>query len=169
MSNTQLPKITATERRLMALELRKGGATYRAIAKELGYGGPGAAYKAIDRALKEVLRDPAESVRSLELERLDAMLMGIWPSAKGGDPAAIDRVLKLMERRSRLLGLDAPVRTWMSGPEDAPLVNLEEIAERVDATIDQIVERRRAAGHEAPPEPDGAGRPSVPVDVLGSA
>lgn len=164
-----MPKLTASERRLMALELRKGGATYRAIAKELGYGGPGAAYKAIDRALKDVMREPAEAVRTLEIERLDAILIGIWPMAKAGDPACIDRVLKIMERRSRLLGLDAPVRTWMSGPEDTPLIDLEEIAERVDATIDQIIERRRSAGAEAQPDGDGAGGPSVPVDVLGSA
>jgi len=61
-------------------------------------------------ALRETLREPAEQVRALELERLDLMLVAVWPSALGGDIAAQQQVLRLMDRRARYLGLDAPQR-----------------------------------------------------------
>jgi len=45
-------------------------------------------------------------VLQLELERLDAMQAAIWDDAMNGHLGAIDRVLKIMERRAKLLGLD---------------------------------------------------------------
>jgi hypothetical protein len=80
------------------------------MARELGYAGPSGAYQAVIGALRETLREPAEQVRTLELERLDAMLEAVWRAALSGDLKAIDAVLKLMDRRSRYLGLDAPQR-----------------------------------------------------------
>jgi hypothetical protein len=49
-------------------------------------------------------------VRRLELERLDALLAVLWPLAVAAQPDqyAIDRVLAIMARRARYLGLDAP-------------------------------------------------------------
>jgi hypothetical protein len=35
------------------------------------------------------------------------MLLGLWQKASRGDPASVDRVLRIQERRARLLGLDA--------------------------------------------------------------
>jgi hypothetical protein len=51
-----------------------------------------------------------ESIRQLELDRLDGMLLGIYGSAKKGNHGAIDRVLRIMDRRSKYLGLDAPTK-----------------------------------------------------------
>lgn len=34
---------------------------------------------------------------------------GIWPKVPAGDLGAIDRLVRLLERRAKLLGLDAPV------------------------------------------------------------
>ena len=45
-------------------------------------------------------------VIDLELQRLDAMMAGIWNDAVSGKAHAIDRVLKIMERRAKLLNLD---------------------------------------------------------------
>jgi hypothetical protein len=45
-------------------------------------------------------------VRQLELERLDRLLIALWDLATGGSLGAIDRVLKVMQRRAELLGLD---------------------------------------------------------------
>jgi len=109
-------RLEAAERQRQALELRKTGQTYDAIAQALGYRNPSCAYRAIERALKKTLQQPADSVRQLEIARLDAMLHALWGRALGSktrppNPLIVDRILRLMERRARLLGLDAPVKT----------------------------------------------------------
>lgn len=114
-SKTSINRLQAAERQRQALEHRKAGATYEQIAQQLGYANPSAAQKAILSALHKTLREPAEDVRALEVARLDRLLLGQWKAAIGaaekpGDPAAVDRVLKIMVRRAKLLGLDAPVR-----------------------------------------------------------
>jgi hypothetical protein len=55
-----------------------------------------------------------------ELDRLDAMLRACWSKAIGGDMKAVDRVLKISERRSKLLGLDAPERVVYPDPPGTP-------------------------------------------------
>ena len=104
--------ITAAERRKKALEFRKAGMTYEQIAGELGVT-TAAAYKSVMVALKAIREkqdEAAEDVLALEIERLDIMLMGIMPQARRGNQGAIDRVLRIMDRRSKYLGLDAPVK-----------------------------------------------------------
>ncbi len=103
-------RLTARERERKAMELRLAGATYAQIAQALGISQAGA-HKAVMRALKrlnEKLNEQAEQVRRLELERLDRMLLALWPQAQKGNHGAVDRILRIMERRARLLGLDAP-------------------------------------------------------------
>jgi hypothetical protein len=102
--------LLALERQRQALELRKAGVGFQQIADQLGYGGPSGAFNAVARALQKVIQEPAEAVLALELARLDAMLLGLWPKARAGHASAVDRVLKLMDRRAKYLGLDAPVK-----------------------------------------------------------
>jgi len=52
----------------------------------------------------------AVQVRSLELERLDVYLLAIARDVQKGDFLAIDRALKISERRAKLLGIDAPIQ-----------------------------------------------------------
>jgi hypothetical protein len=101
-------RLQAAERQTQALELRKAGVTYDAIAQRLGYKGAQGAYEAISAALLRTQQEPAEEVRQLELGRLDKLLTAIWPAALKGEYPAVDRVLKIMERRACLQGLDAP-------------------------------------------------------------
>lgn len=121
---TQTSKMLDTaERRSFVLQLRKGGATYIAIAQaavdKFGLDSlPGGwderyAYKDVKRELDRLRTEIAHSVddvMELELQRLDAMLMVLWPQVSKGNQGAIDRVLRIMERRSKLLGLDSPQR-----------------------------------------------------------
>jgi hypothetical protein len=91
-----------------ALELRKAGATYQQIADKLGISLSGAGVcvsRAMD-ALRLEVKEAAEQVLELELDRLDSMLLGLWDKARRGDTAAIDRVLKIQDRRAKYLGLD---------------------------------------------------------------
>jgi hypothetical protein len=102
--------ITVLQKQAEALQLRIAGASFPVIAERLGYAGPQGAYEAVKAALDRTLREPAEELRKLDQERLERMLLGLWPQATQGNQGAIDRVIKLLERRARLLGLDAPVR-----------------------------------------------------------
>jgi transposase-like protein len=116
----------AAERRRIALELRKEGAGYQAIARQLGLHGPGSAYKIVQAALKATYREPADEVRKLELARLDRLMLALWERARAGEASATDRVLKIMERRSRYLGLDAPEkRDVTSGGQIMPITFME--------------------------------------------
>ena len=46
----------------------------------------------------------------MELERLSALDAAHWDKAMQGNGEATDRVLRIMERRAKLLGLDAPIK-----------------------------------------------------------
>jgi len=124
----------SAERDANAARLRADGANYDEIAREMGYGSAASAWKAVDRALRATVAEPAARVRTIELARLDILLWEAWKVLRArhivvnqgrvvldpdsGQPLhdhgpvlqAIDRVLKIQERRARLLGLDAPVK-----------------------------------------------------------
>lgn len=92
-------------RRQQALDLRLAGATYRQIGERLGVSPP-IAWKHTQAALQQAVQEPAQEVRQIELLRLDRLQTAHWPQALGGNTEATDRVLKIMDRRSRLLGFD---------------------------------------------------------------
>lgn len=104
------------ERRADAIALRIRGKPWSAIATALGYRSAGAACQDVSRALGERLRDLAQQadiLRELELAKLDALDAAAWSVLEHDDGPtlpAIDRVLRISERRAKLLGLDSPVR-----------------------------------------------------------
>jgi len=104
--------ITLEERK--CLDLRLAGATYDQIAETLGLTDKKLAWRRLDSALRKTIAEPAEKVRRVELARLDAMLVGLWKPASEGHLGSIDRVLKIQERRAKLLGLDAPTKTALT-------------------------------------------------------
>lgn len=113
-NNGSAKRIAAAERQAKALTLRKGGVTYEEIATKLDYASASGARKAVLSALRQIVSEPAEDLRQIELTRLDALLLGLWPQASKGVLGAVDRVLKVMERRSAYLGLDAPKKIDVS-------------------------------------------------------
>ena len=106
--DTRAPSPELVERRAEALRLRKQGYGYERIAGELGVD-LRTAWDDVQKSLASIIREPAEDVLRLELERLDLMLEKALDKACAlGDEKAIDAVLKIMARRARYLGLDAP-------------------------------------------------------------
>lgn len=99
-------RVAAQEKRKKALQLRLAGASLDRIVQEGIYTNKGSASRAIKQALADITRESAQDVLAMELERLDAALMGIWAAVRSGDVFAIDRMLKIMDRRARYLGLD---------------------------------------------------------------
>jgi len=86
------------------------GLPHHLIAKQVGYEGASSVSKAIKRALDERMKEPVEGVRALEVERCNRLLQALWRDGMEGRYLAIDRILRVMERKAQLQGLDAPVR-----------------------------------------------------------
>lgn len=109
--------IEAAERRLKALELRRAGLSYRAIAEQLGCD-PSAAYRHVATELqdtREACKEAANELRELELSRLDLYLRALMPKILAGDTKAVMAALGIGKRRAELTGLDAPVKVEHTG------------------------------------------------------
>jgi len=130
MTRNQTSDLLETaERRAYVFQLRKAGATYAAIVKAaIDKFGVDAlpngfderyAYKDVKRELDHLRKDIADSaaeIIELETQRLDAMLTVLWPQVAKGNQGAVDRVLRIMERRAKLLGLDCPQKIAPTDP-----------------------------------------------------
>jgi len=116
MGNQQR-EVNVHDKQLKALELRKSGVSYDAIAGKVGYRSKKAAFAGVKSALKKTLQEPADEVRKLELERLDTMTLAIANDVRHGNLGAIDRNLRIMKRRAELLGLDAPTKIAPTDPD----------------------------------------------------
>ncbi|MBL7487105.1 hypothetical protein [Frankia sp. AgW1.1] len=132
-----------------AAKMRIDGKTYDQIAVALGYPNRGVAYRAVQRFLQATAQETADELRALELERLDRLYQAgmqvleakhytvqkdgvIWHDGKpleddGPVLAAIDRLLKIQDRRAKLLGLDAPTKVEVRtvGQIEAEIAELE--------------------------------------------
>ena len=92
--------------------------------------------KAVSRWVREELANipklEADELRQQEVERLDLLTKAVWQHAMAGDPTAIDKALKIIDRRAKLLGLDAPQQVEMSTGDvdlDSTVTKLLKVAE----------------------------------------
>lgn len=152
--------IRTAERDRLAAAMRVEGASYDTIAAALGYYDRGHARRGSQRAINAVSQEVGDELRVLELERLDRWSEAAVAVLKkkhvahsngrvitlDGQPleddgpvlAAIDRLLKIQERRAKLHGLDAPTKHEVRtiGAIEAEVAELER----------QLADRDRAAG-----------------------
>lgn len=120
--------LEGAERDREACRLRSRRWTYQRISDALGYGGASNAHRAVKRTLEAIPRDAGEELLALELDQLDALAQTVYevleahhytvsngrliylgeqPLADHGPVlAAVDRLVKIQERRAKLLGLD---------------------------------------------------------------
>ena len=99
-------EITSVDRQRQALQLRRQGCEYEEIARRLGYRSKSGAYNAVKRGLDSTVREPADELRQHEFQRLERLHAVLWPRAMEGDLRATDCVLKIADRRCKLMGLD---------------------------------------------------------------
>lgn len=129
------------DRQIKAIELRRMGKGYVEIATALGIG-KSQAHRLVKAGLEEtkaqVTADAAD-LKSEALSRLDGMLAGIWQGARKGNVSHIDRVLKIEERRAKLLGLDAPTKVAETDP-DGNAVTASRLS---DAALEEFMRARR--------------------------
>ena len=93
------------------LELRRSGETWERIALAVGYANASGAQKAYARVVTRVQRESVDEIRDLELDRLDRIQRAYWkPAIVDLDKRAAEVVLKVMDRRAKLLGLEAPTK-----------------------------------------------------------
>jgi hypothetical protein len=100
----------AAERRQAAFELRLKGCSYREIGRELGM-----SHSNAELLIKQTLAERkettgllADQLRDMELARIDKISGELW--ANRAEPSAAATLLRCIERRSKLLGLDAPTK-----------------------------------------------------------
>lgn len=145
-------------RRAKAVRLRRTGVGWDDIATMCGYSDKGAACKDVKRALDAYLKEQnaeVEQLRELELQHLDdlrraaaqILVADHYHVARGvitdiPDPApklaAIDRLVRISDRRCAILGINAPTKV------DATVTGQAEVDEQVQALIAQV----EAAGAE---------------------
>ena len=139
--------IKRREREKQALHLRRQSFTYEQIAERLGYSDRGTAYAAVKRAIHRITADDAEHLAMIESDKLDVMERQINEAISvafggrmritgrdvvSGESRTVESILptnlrkiaqlivtktKIMQRRARLHGLDAPPKI----PIDATL------------------------------------------------
>lgn len=112
-------KSEIAERRKRALDMRIKGYSLQQIADELGVA-IGTVHIDLNETFKDLHQktiESGETLRELELQRLDMALHAIALQVASGDLGAIDRWIKLSERRAKLLGLDLQRTDITSGGE----------------------------------------------------
>lgn len=141
MKQTHDPELAAK-----VLNMRRGGVQFDVIADQLSLT-PAAAKALFDKAL--AAHDP-EFQRALETDRLDRLHATLWPRAVKGELDAVDRVLRISERREKVGAIpklnehtlrkafdeSAKTSSELNPGWDAALVEAgRKIADRVDEAV----------------------------------
>ena len=143
----------AENARKKAFTLRLAGMTYEQISIKLKVTKK-MAWDYVVGTLKEMKEETFEDalkVRELEVTRLDGILAKLWPRRQ--DPRTADTIIRLMDRRAKVLGLDmaSQSKVEISGLEG---MNDEQIAARVEAIIHAA--RTRGDGDSPPGDAEKA-------------
>lgn len=102
-SPTHRRAVQAEERRREILRLRLAGLSFRQIAQQMGMS-VGGVHKLLMAYLKSIPYEDIETLRRLELERLDVATMLAMKRIEEGDLAGIDRLVRIIDTRMRITG-----------------------------------------------------------------
>jgi len=82
----------------------------------------------------------AEDFARQQIARLEGMLAGLLEKANAGEPAAVDRILKILDRLDRYNGFSSPA---------VPAESEDDARERILQKLSDIDARRAAAKDDA--------------------
>jgi len=125
------------------------------------------AYTDVQAVLAELrveTKGHAEEVLALELERCDVLTKALAPAAEAGDVASILATVRVMDRRAKYLGLDAPAKV----EQQTTIIDHAAVRTSLNDRIAALAERL-AAGAARESEPRADVRPAPPVGLLGPA
>ena len=139
--NSQLPtkKIAREERRDKVMALARAAFTTRQIAGEVGCSA-NTVSRDIRHRIAEQIRECEDTklLRQREIDRLDELLRRWWRRAMDEEPA-LDRVLKILDMRSRYLGIDIPREVHHTADvniTDVRRIELVEVPAQATVTIE---------------------------------
>jgi hypothetical protein len=112
-------RLTKAQKQKLLLEGRIRGLSWREAAKQAGYKSVSGAYEAAQEAIADIPREAADEARALEMQRLDEIIRANWNAMRIGDRDASFVILKAIENRRRMLGLD------LSEPDDAVRIDVQ--------------------------------------------
>lgn len=141
-------------RRKTALALRVEGLSLAAIGEKLGISKQ-RAHQLLATELAEVARerkDLAEHQLEAELAAIDFVIAGMAPKVAKGDAKAATAYLRAMERRAKLLGLDAPTKTDLTSG-GAPITPSDPRWQELQAQ--HLGSVRQGVDHVSAARPDG--------------
>jgi hypothetical protein len=103
---TATQQFRGESKRAEVVALRLQGKTLNDIAKATGLAGDSSVRYHLDAWLAEQrpTAEQTEELRQLQASQIDALFDGLWPQRD--DVAVVDRLVKLMDRKARLMGLD---------------------------------------------------------------
>lgn len=134
----KVPEPDLIDKELAVVELRRTGETWDRIARVVGYANAAGAYKAYKRALLRTLQQPTEEMRDLELDRLDRLQRAYWKRAVEGETRAADFILRVIDRRAKILGLDAPQKIQAQVVTYDGSSDIDSDIERIIRLLDQV-------------------------------
>ena len=172
MTTSKAQRARIAERRAKAIQLRLAGADWQTIADRLDYSSRGAACQDVTRALEANMAEQRTSIavyRETELMRLDQLTVEVVRVLRNrhyvvtqsgrvvndpntGNPLtddspalqAVDRLLKIQDRRAKLLGLDKGVNE--STTEATSMLNA--LADGIRAYASQAADPEQDTGGE---------------------
>ena len=132
--DSSLSALSRSEKKLHAMKLRLGGASYAQIGEALGYTGSWAR-KLVLSGMEHDLQDTAKDLRLMHTQRLDALLHGVWPRAIKGDLPALDRALAILRDIERLHGLASATKVEHSHSQKETIIIAEGTREEYLAAL----------------------------------
>ena len=125
--------------RALALDLRVSGHTVREIAAKVGKA-PSTVHEAIEAELRAIPAAAVAELRDVEGARLDALIRGHITKARRGDAEAAHVVISAIRQRSKLFGLEAPVRTEHTGKNGGPIpIAAFDLSKLTDDQLDRLL------------------------------
>jgi len=154
-SKTSKERISRCKRQTAFMKARLEGKSFEEIGAQFGVSTQRAFKIVKDESalLNRKRAETAEECIRLELSRLDEMFKPLWAKAKKGDMQAQASCLRIMERRSKLLGLDLADGKEDSGQAGTVTVNIvEEVVHVNGKPIGSNTDTATSGAGRLPPE-----------------
>lgn len=162
MSNETGNNAQLTERRMKAYDLRLRGMTYRQIGANLGVSYT-QAMNDVKARIDEIELPGVMEVRKQEIDRLMRYLAALDTRIDDGDDKALVIALKVSERLSKMLGVDAPQQISVEKTEVTQVdLEIQELIRNMNAR-NQMVKDSVVAHKVETGENTANQAPSVPV------